>query len=83
MAVLAATSAGVDVWDAAAAMVRVGQESFPDASSPASGASSRGMPEDDRRHLEEASAVLCKVRAAAPAPVLPAPSIPARRSTDE
>jgi len=42
------------------------------------------MPEDDRRHIEEASAVLRKVRAAAPPPVvLPVPSIPARRSTDE
>ncbi|MFJ5095322.1 tyrosine-type recombinase/integrase [Streptomyces sp. NPDC088557] len=44
------------------------------------------MPEDDRRHLEEASAVLRKVRAAAapPAlPVMPVPTVPARRSTDE
>lgn len=31
------------------------------------------MPEDDRRHLEEASAVLRKVHAAAPLPVLPVP----------
>ncbi|MFH9967645.1 tyrosine-type recombinase/integrase [Streptomyces mirabilis] len=41
------------------------------------------MPDDERRHLEEASAVLRKVRAAAPTPVLPVPSIPARRSPDE
>lgn len=41
------------------------------------------MPEDERRHLEEASAVLRKVRAAAPTPVLPVPSIPDRRSPDE
>ncbi|MEV6764523.1 hypothetical protein AB0N16_28545 [Streptomyces sp. NPDC051105] len=41
------------------------------------------IPDDERRHLEEASAVLRKVRAAAPPPVLPVPSIPARRSTDE
>ncbi|MEL3946391.1 hypothetical protein [Streptomyces sp. LNU-CPARS28] len=41
------------------------------------------MPDDDRRHLEDVSAVLRKVRAAAPTPVLPVSSIPARRSTDE
>ncbi len=44
------------------------------------------MPEEDRRHLEEASAVLRKVRAAAAPPtlpVLPVPTVPARRSTDE
>ncbi|MFE9687410.1 hypothetical protein [Streptomyces sp. NPDC006285] len=41
------------------------------------------MPEDARRHLEEASAVLRKVRAAAPPPILPVPTIPARRSPDE
>lgn len=41
------------------------------------------MPEDERRHLEEASAVLRKVRAAAPLPVLPVPSIPARRTPGE
>ena len=37
------------------------------------------MPDDERRHLEEASAVLRKVRAAAPLPILPVPAIPARR----
>ncbi|MFE7766150.1 tyrosine-type recombinase/integrase [Streptomyces sp. NPDC057438] len=42
------------------------------------------MPEDDRRHLEEASAVPRKVRASAPAPVLlPVPAIPARSSADD
>ncbi|MFE9687496.1 hypothetical protein [Streptomyces sp. NPDC006285] len=42
------------------------------------------MPEDDRRHLEEASAALRKVRAAAPAPVvLPVPSVPAQSTADE
>lgn len=41
------------------------------------------MPDEERRHLEEASVVLRKVRAAAPVPVLPVPSIPARRSTDD
>jgi hypothetical protein len=41
------------------------------------------MPEDERRHIEEASAVLRKVRAAAPLPVLPVPTVPARSTSDE
>ena len=36
------------------------------------------MPDDERRHLEEAAAVLRKARAAAPLPLLPVPSMPAR-----
>jgi hypothetical protein len=41
------------------------------------------MPEDERRHLEEASAVLRKVRAAASLPVLPVPTVPSRSTSDE
>jgi hypothetical protein len=38
------------------------------------------MPDDERHHLEEAAAVLRKVRAAAPLPILAVPAIPARRN---
>jgi integrase len=36
------------------------------------------LPDNERRHLEEAAAVLRKTRVAAPLPLLPFPSIPAR-----
>ncbi|MFD3504237.1 hypothetical protein [Streptomyces sp. NPDC058678] len=41
------------------------------------------MSEDERRHIEEASAVLRKVRAAVPLAVLPVPTVPARSTSDE
>ncbi|HET6481194.1 MAG TPA: hypothetical protein VFG35_14315 [Actinoplanes sp.] len=37
------------------------------------------MPDGERLELEEAAAVLRKVRAAAPLPILPIPTVPARR----
>jgi integrase len=38
------------------------------------------MPDHERHHLHEAAAVLRRVRAAAPLPLLPVPTVPARRN---